>query len=382
MIQITPGSHAFRIILTLLLTGEFPFRSLRLLGDERTLKAIATRLCKSDTVQFWWIDEPYLGRVIYLSGKGKMKTMRLSKKVFPFIGDVLERDLHQYLCAYPQGHFRGDKTRIDRHHRLAETTAFLMMSGIECSAHLVPQLQVMETLPVDYEEPAFYGSKYLKSLGNDEEKKTQFTRLTGSLFCQSGNYIVYNSRDSVMNWNGQGERKTVQNMETICKCNYYIDPIKSAILLGIDYDIALSTLARYESGDKSVMLSQQGFNHIHFVPMTAEGRKLLQMMMLPNWKDDLLLYLFAEEQLMVGKGSFTYDALVDGVHMLSFLDSDILKLSAFYRTVKGSCYQWAVYCFDFQFYFLTQYLGSMADIRIIDIDEIHRNMGAERRALL
>ena len=76
MIQITPGSHAFRIILTLLLTGEFPFRSLRLLGDERTLKAIATRLCKSDTVQFWWIDAPYLGRVIYLSGKGKMKTMR------------------------------------------------------------------------------------------------------------------------------------------------------------------------------------------------------------------------------------------------------------------------------------------------------------------
>ena len=240
----------------------------------------------------------------------------------------------------------------------------------------------METLPIDFEEPAFYGSKYLKSLGNDEEKKTQFTRLTGSLFCQSGNYIVYNSRDSVMNWNGQGERKTVQNMETICKCNYYIDPIKSAILLGIDYDIALSTLARYESGDKSVMLSQQGFNHIHFVPMTSEGRKLLQIMMLPNWKDDLLLYLFAEEQLMVGKGSFTYDALVDGVHMLSFLDSDILKLSAFYRTVKGSCYQWAVYCFDFQFYFLTQYLGSMADIRIIDIDEIHRNMGADRRALL
>ena len=120
----------------------------------------------------------------------------------------------------------------------------------------------------------------------------------------------------------------------------------------IDYDIALSTLARYEGGDKSVMLSQQGFNHIHFVPMTAEGRKLLQMMMLPNWKDDLLLYLFAEEQLMVGKGSFTYDALVDGVHMLSFLDSDILKLSAYHRSVKGRDYQWAVYCFDFQFYFL------------------------------
>lgn len=382
MIQITPSSHAFRIILILLLTGEFPFRSLRLLGDERTLKAIATRLCKNDTVQFWWTDQFYEGRVILLSGKGKMKTLRLSRKVFPFIGDILEKNLHQYLCSYPQGHFRGEKTRIDRHHRLAETIAFLMMSGVECSPHLIPQMQLMEKLPIDFDEPAFYGSKYLKSLGNDEEKKTQFTRLVGSLFCQSGNYIVYNSRDTVMNWNGQGERKTVNNMDTICNFNYYIDPIKSAVLLGADYHVALSTLNQYEKGDRHVKLNHQGYNMIHFVPMTEDGRKLMQIILLPNWQKNLLMFLFAEDQLMVGKGSFTYDALIDDVHILSFLDSDILKLSGFYRVVKKKSYAWAVYCFDFQEPFLRTYLGESADIRVINIDEIHRKMGAQRKALL
>ena len=79
MIKIAPGSHAYRIIVLILMIGEFPFQSLELLGDARTLKAIATRLSKVDTVKFSWHDKPFEGRVICISGKSEMKTMRLSK---------------------------------------------------------------------------------------------------------------------------------------------------------------------------------------------------------------------------------------------------------------------------------------------------------------
>lgn len=382
MIKIAPGSHAYRIIVLILMIGEFPFQSLELIGDARTLKAIATRLSKVDTVKFSWHDKPFEGRVICISGKSEMKTMRLSKRIFPILQEILGKELHQYLCLFPQGHFRGDQNKIERHHRLAETIAFMMMSGVECSAHLIPQLQIMEIAPMDFIEPAFYSSKYLKSVGNAEENRTQYTRLVGSLFTQSGNFIVYNTRHSVMNWHGEGEQKMRLNMETISKRNSYHDSINSAIILGKDFEVALDTLFWYEMGEKNVKLNNQGYQSMHFIPMTAAGKKLLQIMLVPNWQKYLLLSVFSEDQLMVGKGSFTYDALVDGVHVLSFLDGDILKLSEFHRAIKENKYPWAVYCFDFQVPFLKSYLGESADIWSVELDEVHRDMDAQRKVLL
>ena len=258
----------------------------------------------------------------------------------------------------------------------------MMMSGIECSSHLIPQLQIMEIAPMDFTEPAFYSSKYLKSVGNAEQNRTQYTRLVGSLFTQSANYIVYNTRHSVMNWHGEGERKMCLNMETISMRNSYHASINSAIILGKDFEVALDTLFWYETGERNVRLNNQGYQYMHFIPMTADGKKLLQIMLVPNWQKQLLLSVFSEDQLMVGKGSFTYDALVDGVHVLSFLDGDILKLSEFHRAVKDDKYPWAVYCFDFQVPFLKSYFGESADIWSIELDEIHRDMEAGRKVLL
>ena len=235
---------------------------------------------------------------------------------------------------------------------------------------------------MDFTEPAFYSSKYLKSVGNAEQNRTQYTRLVGSLFTQSANYIVYNTRHSVMNWHGEGERKMCLNMETISMRNSYHASINSAIILGKDFEVAQDTLFWYETGERNVRLNNQGYQYMHFIPMTADGKKLLQIMLVPNWQKQLLLSVFSEDQLMVGKGSFTYDALVDGVHVLSFLDGDILKLSEFHRAVKDDKYPWAVYCFDFQVPFLKSYFGESADIWSIELDEIHRDMEAGRKVLL
>lgn len=44
MLLISRGSHAYKIIMLLLITGEFPFRSLGLLGNERMMKETAVRM--------------------------------------------------------------------------------------------------------------------------------------------------------------------------------------------------------------------------------------------------------------------------------------------------------------------------------------------------
>jgi hypothetical protein len=68
--------------------------------------------------------------------------------------------------------------------------------------------------------------------------------------------------------------------------------------------------------------------------------------------------------------------------VLSFLDGDILKLSEFHRAIKENKYPWAVYCFDFQVPFLKSYLGESADIWSVELDEVHRDMDAQRKVLL
>lgn len=44
MITLRTGSHALNIITLLSVTGEFPMRSLKLLGNERVLKALVHKM--------------------------------------------------------------------------------------------------------------------------------------------------------------------------------------------------------------------------------------------------------------------------------------------------------------------------------------------------
>ena len=44
MITLRPGSHAYRLLLLLAICGEYPHRSLHLLGSIRTLEELVRRL--------------------------------------------------------------------------------------------------------------------------------------------------------------------------------------------------------------------------------------------------------------------------------------------------------------------------------------------------
>ena len=44
MITLRPGSHVWRLLLLLAICGEYPYRSLHLLGSVRTLEELVRRL--------------------------------------------------------------------------------------------------------------------------------------------------------------------------------------------------------------------------------------------------------------------------------------------------------------------------------------------------
>ena len=78
MIILKPGSHALRLVMLLLYTGEFPYYSLDLLGDRRTMMHAVNRMGKAHDVMDQDGQFLYHGRLISVSGKDMLKTIRLN----------------------------------------------------------------------------------------------------------------------------------------------------------------------------------------------------------------------------------------------------------------------------------------------------------------
>lgn len=382
MIIFQPGSHAYRLVYVLLLVGEFPFRSLGLLGDERTMKAVAVRLTQSHEFVLKDTDVCFCGRIITISGKGNLKTIRLTRYAFSFIEQVMPELFRQYLNSYDQHHFRGSKYAIDRHHRVAEAISFCLRSGIESNILLLPQLQKADNILIQYHEPAFYHGKYLKNLGFEEINKTKFTRMVGALFYGTGCYVVYNTRNAKMKWNGRGESKTSLHISDICMKNTSFKDVRSAILFGKDYDIALETLRASELDPKEENRFDYVYRHMHFVPQEDIGEKILRLITTPNWNRTLLEMIFESDELSDQNASFTYDACVNGKYILSFMDSDIIKLLRFKRGIRSLHVKWEILCFPEQLQFLRAYLGKEATLKCFDADGIVGELCSERRCLI
>ena len=137
MLLIKRGGHAWNILMLLLITGEFPFRSLSLLGNERMLKATAVRMSDVHDIRFYDSDKTYRCRLITISGKSTWKTMRLCRSGFDLIADEMPELLSSYLDDTYGHRFHGEKRVTERNHRIAEASVMCMKAGIECRRHLV-----------------------------------------------------------------------------------------------------------------------------------------------------------------------------------------------------------------------------------------------------
>lgn len=346
------------------------------------MKAVAVRLTQSHEFKVKDADISFFGKMITISGKGNLKTIRLTRYAFPFIEQVMPDSFQLYLNSYDNHHFRGSKYAIDRHHRVAEAITFCLRAGIESNTLLLPQLQKEENILIRYHEPAFYHGKYLKNLGFDEINKTKFTRMVGALFYSTGCYVVYNTRNAKMKWNGRGESKTSLHISDICMKNTCFKDIRSAILCGKDYDIALETLRCSEQDPKEENRFDGVYRQMHFIPFEDIGEMILRLITIPNWNRTLLEMIFEDNDISDQNASFTYDACVNGTYVLSFMDSDIVKLLRFKRAIQSLHVKWEILCFPEQMQFLREYLGKEAILKSFDAAEIVGELCSERRWLL
>lgn len=225
------------------------------------------------------------------------------------------------------------------------------------------------------DSPCFYIARSLKRLDSTEMNKTIFTRLTGALFCPDICYAVYNARGSVMKWSGMGEFKTANHLTELARMNAGIPQADHALLLGECMDIALQTLLESDKSKRMELRFDRIYQHIHYIPMNELGIRLLRILMLPDWNEQMLSVAFPPEWRLLTPTSMECDAQRDGSLILSHLDGDIARLVRLRQALENTQIPFEILCFPWQSAFLHGYLGSRVQLREIDLGMLESALG-------
>lgn len=364
-----------KLIAILSITGEYPMCSMELFGNKREYKKIVSKLTSIQTIRNDDTKEEMTCKVLNVSGKGRLKTIRLNKSSIRIL-DWLDKDaLDYYMAAFNEHKFSGDEGHIRRNHRVAESVCLCMTAGAGVMPYNLFKLQNKElrrTLP---DSPSFYLARDIKRIGGNEMNKTMFTRLTGALFSYGRCYAVYNSRDSVMKWNGMGEIKTVNNLIEICRYNSNIKTVDSAILMGESYEAALTTVMESDKSRRYEFRFDSIYNHIYFVPLNDYGIRQLKIMLLPDWNYRLHDLLFGDAYVRPEERIFEYDALIDYKYIFSFLDGDIARLIRFREYVESDkSRKYEVVCYTHQFEDVKRYMEDYCLYKTISMEQVENNI--------
>ena len=368
MITVRPDSRVYLLLTLLSYVGEFPLSSIHLLGSKEAWRKLIHQLSIQQTFRFPDMPERISCKLLLINGRGRTKSIRLSKSAVNILEQFKPDAAHYYTNYFLKHNHSGDEKRVERLHRVAEAVAFFRQAGYETCPYLLPPLQLFAIRNVVPDAPSFYISNELKHIGDDDVNKISFSRIAGAIFAQGGCYAVYNSRDYLMKWNGRGESKTRLMLTEIARMNAKTEEVTSAILLGKDYDIAVMTLRSLNSIKRVEMRFDSNYDHLHFIPMDSFGMRLVNILTLPDWRENLLSLLFDEDDCANGNSIFDYDALEKDIYVLSFLDSDIIRLNRFREAIGNRNAE--IICFPEQVTFLRSFLGNHVRLRTVTLDSV------------
>lgn len=377
MIYIRQDSLVYELLTFLACVGEFPYASIHLFGNKETWRKLIYKLSQPQTYSIPNCTQTISGRLLNTPGEKGLKTVRLNQKGVSILESVNPKAASYYARVYGKYNLSGAPERIDRNHRVAETVALFRTSGIETRPFELPQLQMTFFQKTVLDDPTFYPSHELKHVGNDQINKTGFSRITGMLFSPGGCYAIYNSRDYRMDWNGRGEGKVRLHLSSIARMNANVEEINSAMMLGTDYRIAKQTLGYLNKVRRAEMRFDRIYDHLHFIPMNSFGTRLIKLLSTPDWNEILQEILFDDHERAGAGATFCYDAIQNGEYVLSFLDSDIFRLNAYFEAVRYFKYRGSVICFPEQVPFLQDFLGPKISLRSVTMDMVEEAIFSE-----
>lgn len=361
MLYLRPDTYLHRLLTLLTVVGEYPYRSLSLLGNRRVLTTLVRSLQQPQTVQPPKAP-PVFCRVLSVSGHGAYKTIRLHRSAFPVLQRLYPDALQTYLTVTHQHRFAGGPEHIGRNHRIAESAAMCMMAGIEIRPPLIAPLTGAAQQYVT--APSFYLARFLKQ-DVTGLNKTIFTRVTGMLLGPTQSFALYNARQSKMKWNGMGEFKALQILRDV---SYAMtgQASDSAVLFGASPDsLMLSDAQRFDSI----------YPNIHFVPLDRNGAALLRLLCLPHIQARLQSLLFPPNIRYHGS-QLECDAQIGNQYIFSYLDGNMARLLRFKEAALfyGANRRYEVLCYPWQQPFVQSYMENVAAVHVMPMEQIQESI--------
>lgn len=368
MIYIRPGAHVLELLQLLSVAGEFPMSALSILGNQRTMRELVCKLEDKQEIEVSWSGKRYCARLLSISGKrGLMRNIRLHKSALPLLDELHPAAVDYYLSAFRNHAFSGKRGDIERNHRVAETLAMMFSSGIEIRPYLLPRLQTEHIEPTVGDTPCFYPSRIVKKLDGDSMNKTGFTRMTGLLLKKGVGFAVYNTRNAVMKWHGDGELKAMQQCEDLARRNAGVDALCGAILFGRSGSVALETLMETNKADRRDCRIDRIYMAVHFAPLNNDGKRMLQLLTIPALQARLRSVLFPHRLQVNGFVECDCDAVDGGKYILSHLDGDLARLVRFrLAAIEDKERRYEAICYPWQLEYVKPFLGERIELKLID----------------
>ena len=372
-----PGSQLHRLISLLSVCGEFPVKSLDLLGNKRLYRRVVSECTVPVTVQNPITKETIsLPKIFILTGKGRMKSIRLYKGARPILTWIGEGRYYDSICyGY---NMPMTPAHVDRNHRVAETLAAFMDAGFHYLPHTLPKLKSEGINRIITTQPLAYPSRMLKFTDDGEVNKTGFSRITGAVFASGECYAVYNTRSSVMKWSGKGETKTMVNLKQLSIVNSGIDPERLPVLFfGASHEVAFRSMLAMRKATNVSLRFDMFSPRIHFIPLNQYGARFLKFISIPGWREHLLELLFDDENRSFNRGHFEFDAKNNDTYILSHLDSDLCRLNRFREAIislGNTTEKYEILCFEWQSDFAKKFFADLAKVTIISFDAVDNEL--------
>lgn len=384
MITIRPGSHVHTLLTVLSFVGEYPVTALGLLGSVRSYKDLIYKLSMPQEFRFPDREERFHCRLLTVSGKGKRKTIRLHRSALTLLKCWDEDAYENYMMDFDDHTFSGNSRHVERNHLVAEVAVMCMKAGIEANPLYTPEVLEEQVRSLRVGKPYFYFSRELKRVNQYEMNKIRFTRLAGAIVYPGGAYAVYNHREGMLRWMGEGELKIKLHLQEIFfPLHSFEYPLReAAIMFGANYKVALDMLREIKETERLDNGLFRTYKNIFFVPLNEFGVRLLRVLTTPDWKELTLDALFADEDRSYDRGIFTHDAYEDGVFQLSFLDGDIGRLFRFREAILDRDGKYKIICYPEQISFLKEYFGDLAELATVGMDPVEELLKIDTRSLI
>ena len=376
MIRIKRGSHAYILLCFMGLVGELPYKSLHLLGNAQTVRRVVEKMCVKEEYINDETKEVFEVKAFIQSGAGNKHTIRLSKKALKLLDWVGMRKFYEgvtYNCNMP-----GDEVHVCRNHRMAEVLFMMLRAGAKYLPTTIPNLEYKSFDKLRIKSTCFYPSRLIKNMNKDECVKLKYILALGAVISPYGSYVVYNTRNEAMRWNGIGEQKARMIIDNLANRNTGIEDVRSCMLFANNAQAILETLKN--SLKKRAVKGKNGrwyretpvsvvdvYNHVHYIPLNETGIRMLRIMFLPNFQERIQKVIYTKS---LDKCWTAFDGRYNDKYYVNHFDGDIGRLYYLKGFLKDQKYKCTMICFDFQRDYLKSYLGNLVEYKVITIDQL------------